>query len=84
MLQDSMYKNIKRYQKAFRKEGGDSDAVDFVPVTFALPAEYGVFAEEFKRHPGATWIMKPPNAAQGEGIFLVNKLSQVCWGARLR
>ena len=42
-----------------------------------LPAEYGLFVEEFKRTPGTTWIMKPVGRAQGKGIFLFNRLSQV-------
>lgn len=45
--------------------------------TFVLPSEYGMFVEEFKRSPGAIWIMKPIGRAQGRGIFLFNKLSQI-------
>ena len=33
--------------------------------------------EEFKRNPSAMWIMKPTNMAQGKGIFIINKLSQL-------
>ena len=32
----------------------------------SLPAEYGLFVEEFKRTPGTTWIMKPVGRAQGK------------------
>jgi len=46
-------------------------------MTYNLPADYTIFAEEQKRAPNATWIMKPCNAAQGKGIFLVNKLAQL-------
>lgn len=42
-----------------------------------LPAEYGMFLEEFKKHPGARWIMKPIGKAQGRGIFLFEKLSEI-------
>lgn len=35
-----------------------------------------MFVEEFKRS-GGVWIMKPIGKAQGQGIFLFNKLSQV-------
>eukprot|EP00798_Chlamydomonas_sp_ICE-L_P013419 gene13419-19273_t len=35
-----------------------------------------MFVEEFKRS-GGTWIMKPIGRAQGAGIFLFNKLSQI-------
>lgn len=49
----------------------------FFPMTFVLPAEYGLFVEQFKKMPGATWIMKPIGKAQGKGIFLFNRLSQI-------
>ena len=45
--------------------------------SFVVPAEYGLFLEEFKRTPGAVWIMKPIGKAQGKGIFLFNKLHQI-------
>lgn len=50
---------------------------DFFPSTYVVPSEYGLFLEEFKRCPGVTWIMKPIGKAQGKGIFLFNKLSQI-------
>lgn len=43
-------------------------------MTYILPGDYTIFAEEFKKYPNATWIMKPTAMAQGKGIFLVNKL----------
>ena len=46
-------------------------------VTFTLPADYTLFVEEFRRTPNSVWIMKPTNRAQGKGIFLINKLSQI-------
>ena len=44
-----------------------------------MPTDYGVFVEEFKQQHGssAIWIMKPIGKAQGKGIFLFNKLSQI-------
>ena len=42
-----------------------------------VPQEYGLFYEEFKRQPNNTWIMKPVGRAQGKGIFLFTKLSQI-------
>jgi len=50
---------------------------DWVPTTFALPSDYAIFVEEFRRHPNATWIAKPTGQAQGRGIFLVSKLNQL-------
>uniref|UniRef100_A0A7S3D9R4 Tubulin--tyrosine ligase-like protein 9 n=1 Tax=Palpitomonas bilix TaxID=652834 RepID=A0A7S3D9R4_9EUKA len=38
---------------------------------------YGLFHEEYKKQPGSVWIMKPIGKAQGKGIFLFNKLSQI-------
>ncbi|XP_075755483.1 polyglutamylase complex subunit TTLL1 isoform X1 [Pelodiscus sinensis] len=83
---DLMVKNIKRYRKELEKEGsplaerdenGKYIYLDFVPVTFMLPADYNLFVEEFRKNPSSTWIMKPCGKAQGKGIFLINKLSQI-------
>ena len=38
--------------------------------------DYSLFVEEFRKAP-VPWIMKPIAKAQGRGIFLINKLSQV-------
>uniref|UniRef100_A0A3Q3VMP7 Polyglutamylase complex subunit TTLL1 n=1 Tax=Mola mola TaxID=94237 RepID=A0A3Q3VMP7_MOLML len=83
---DLMIKNIKRYRKDLEKEGsplaekdenGKYIYLDFVPVTFMLPSDYNLFVEEFRKNPSSTWIMKPCGKAQGKGIFLINKLSQI-------
>uniref|UniRef100_A0A8D1FBI4 Polyglutamylase complex subunit TTLL1 n=1 Tax=Sus scrofa TaxID=9823 RepID=A0A8D1FBI4_PIG len=83
---DLMVKNIKRYRKELEKEGsplaekdesGKYLYLDFVPVTYMLPADYNLFVEEFRKSPSSTWIMKPCGRAQGKGIFLINKLSQI-------
>jgi tubulin polyglutamylase TTLL1 len=81
-----MYKNIKRYRKELEKDNnpiavrdghGAYAKLDIVPVTYTLPSDYSLFVEEFKRTSNAMWIMKPAGKAQGRGIFMVNKLSQV-------
>lgn len=83
---DLMVKNLKRYRKDLEKEGSllaEKDAtgaykhLDFIPVTFMLPADYNLFVEEFRKNPSSTWIMKPCGKARGIGIFLINKLSQL-------
>ena len=42
-----------------------------------MPADFNLFAEDFKKDPNTTWIMKPAAKAQGKGIFLINKISQI-------
>ncbi|XP_062513741.1 polyglutamylase complex subunit TTLL1-like isoform X2 [Corticium candelabrum] len=83
---DLMVKNIKRYRKDLEKDGnslaerdetGRYVYLDFIPLTFVLPADYNIFVEEFRKNPSSPWIMKPTGKAQGVGIFLVNKLSQI-------
>eukprot|EP00760_Papus_ankaliazontas_P024302 PhM_4_TR2220/c0_g1_i1/m.25704/K16599/TTLL1; tubulin polyglutamylase TTLL1 len=49
---------------------------DFVPLTYSLPSDFAIFSEEFKKH-NCMWIVKPANKSQGNGIFLVSKLSQI-------
>ena len=75
---DLLIKNLKRAKKQLEKEGNAAEAAkyDFSPQTYSLPAEYGLFVEEFKRT-GGVWIMKPIGRAQGKGIFLFNRLSQI-------
>lgn len=68
--------NSKRHA-VFFNETAFSLCADFVPVTFMLPADYNLFVEEFRKNPSSTWIMKPCGKAQGKGIFLINKLSQI-------
>ncbi|OQR90239.1 tubulin-tyrosine ligase family [Achlya hypogyna] len=87
---DLMVKNIKRYKKEAEKDPASAEKLDFIPVTYTLPADYSLFVEvviamrplimfgvqEFRRNPNVMWIMKPCSKAQGKGIFIINKLSQ--------
>ncbi|CAF3321127.1 unnamed protein product [Rotaria socialis] len=83
---DLMVKNIKRYRRELEKDGnllcekddtGVHKYLDFIPVTYMMPADYNLFADDFRRDPNHTWIMKPAARAQGKGIFLINKMSQI-------
>ncbi|XP_047136933.1 polyglutamylase complex subunit TTLL1 isoform X1 [Hydra vulgaris] len=83
---DLMLKNIKRYRKDLEKEGSlyaEKDVtgkylyLDFIPTTFTLPSDYNLFVEEFRKSPTSPWIMKPASRSQGDGIFLINSLSQL-------
>ncbi|XP_046959674.1 polyglutamylase complex subunit TTLL1-like [Vanessa cardui] len=51
--------------------------LDFIPTTYVLPSNYKRFVDEYHRFPQSTWIMKPCGKSQGEGIFLINKLSKL-------
>ncbi|GMH79404.1 hypothetical protein TrST_g8540 [Triparma strigata] len=75
---DLLIKNLKKRKRQLEKEGSYEEATqyDFFPVTFNLPREYALFVEEFKRQ-GGLWIMKPIGSAQGKGIFLFSKLSEI-------
>eukprot|EP00758_Cryptobia_borreli_P009611 Tbor_TRINITY_DN5494_c0_g4::TRINITY_DN5494_c0_g4_i2::g.24866::m.24866/K16603/TTLL9; tubulin polyglutamylase TTLL9 len=76
---DLMVKNFKRMKKALEKEDrlDESAKFDFFPATFSLPTDWAMFELEFRRNPNAVWIMKPPAKAQGKGIFLFTKMSQI-------
>ncbi|KAJ1502386.1 putative tubulin polyglutamylase ttll9 [Coelomomyces lativittatus] len=67
-------------KESFKLQGGGkrlAQRYDLISRSFVLPQEHALFQEEFKRHPGTVWIMKPVGKAQGRGIFLINKMSQV-------
>ncbi|KAJ9582320.1 hypothetical protein L9F63_003356, partial [Diploptera punctata] len=84
---DLMVKNIKRYLRELEREKdplaergeipGKYIHLNFIPTTYVLPADYNMFVEEYRRSPQSTWIMKPCGKSQGEGIFLINKLSKL-------
>jgi tubulin polyglutamylase TTLL1 len=76
-----MVKNIKRYRKELNRDNRILNEtkykyVDFLPLTFTLPGDYNLFAEEFKKS-RSNWIMKPTDKARGIGIFIINRLSQI-------
>ena len=75
---DLMAKNLKKRRRQLEKEGKyeDAQSFDFIPTTFVLPREYSIFVEEFKKT-GGVWIMKPIGSAQGKGIFLFSRLSEI-------
>uniref|UniRef100_A0A2S2QC69 Putative tubulin polyglutamylase TTLL1 n=1 Tax=Sipha flava TaxID=143950 RepID=A0A2S2QC69_9HEMI len=77
---DLLLKNIRRYNRELKRDAAGtrrSDATDFFPTTFEMPKEYDLFLEEFTRGESKVWIMKPVGKCHGNGIFLVNRLSQV-------
>lgn len=75
---DLLVKNLKKYKRHLQRSNPiEGDTYDFWPTTYVLPGDYALFAEEFKRNPSSTWIMKPVGRAQGKGIFIFQKLSQI-------
>lgn len=76
---DNLVKNINRMRRQLERSGAAEEAAkyNFLPTSYVLPGDYGLFVEQFKRSSGALWIMKPIGGAQGRGIFLFSKLSQI-------
>jgi hypothetical protein len=74
---DMMIKNIRKHKRQLQKEKTLTEADwDFLPLTYFLPSEYIMFAEDFRKK-GGLWIMKPTSRCQGQGIFIIDKLAQV-------
>jgi hypothetical protein len=73
---------MKQHHPLLQERHSEAAQYNFFPLTYVVPSEYRMFVEEFKRS-GGTWIMKPIGKCQGQGIFLFNKLSQVCGRALL-
>ena len=75
---DLMAKNLNRARRQAAKKHGKeaADAFDIVPETYVLPNEALMMKRAFCER-GGLWIMKPIGRAQGRGIFVVNKISQI-------
>ncbi|KAK2963300.1 putative Tubulin glycylase 3B [Blattamonas nauphoetae] len=76
---DFLIRNLKRYHRELAREGllqTVGDILDYVPCTFNIPIDLPLFFDEYRKRPRSTWIVKPGALSQGQGIFLVNRLSQ--------
>ena len=74
---DRLCFNIVRLQERFGK-----NAFDFCPDTYILPDEFGDFYNHYqklKQHESKknVWIVKPANACQGRGIYIVDDINDV-------
>ena len=91
---DLLAKNLKAHRRRLEKAGKIDEAAtyDFVPETYALPNDYELFAEAFRRDekkreetnagstendPAPLYIAKPAGKAQGRGIFLFRRLARL-------
>eukprot|EP01006_Ploeotia_vitrea_P042742 TRINITY_DN66658_c1_g4_i1.p1 TRINITY_DN66658_c1_g4~~TRINITY_DN66658_c1_g4_i1.p1 ORF type:complete len:731 (+),score=30.81 TRINITY_DN66658_c1_g4_i1:52-2244(+) len=66
---DSLWRNIARMRSKF-----GAQEFGFVPQSYILPNDFRTFAQDFRRHGGGTYIVKPCASACGRGIRLLNKL----------
>lgn len=80
---DLLVKNVQNYLKNKHPSLCMED-IDFLPATYRLPSEYEHFVNEYNANNHKnndtntnTWIIKPFDRCQGDGIFLVNQLAEV-------
>ena len=66
---DCLWVNLNRKQKTF------PELFDFLPLTFLLRNSYDAFLKH--RHSRDFWILKPVDAARGEGIRVLAKTEPV-------
>ena len=84
---DLLAKNVKAHRRRLEKAGDVNEAkkYDFMPETYALPNDYELFADKFRRDetarpataPVPLYIAKPAGKAQGRGIFLFRRLKRL-------
>ena len=69
---DMLARNLKRLKKQFPQH------YKFFPDTYILPAEKSEFVKKFEdKRKLKTYIVKPEAAAQGRGIFLIQKPNSI-------
>ena len=75
---DLMAKNLNRARRQAAKNEGAEKAsrFDILPLTYVMPQEAMMMRRAFRER-GWLWIMKPIGRAQGKGIFIVHKASQI-------
>lgn len=66
---DFLWQNVQRKRQKF------PHLLDFMPLTYCLKSEYEAFLAN--RHTSQYWIIKPVDAARGEGIFVVGSTEEV-------
>lgn len=90
---DKLVRNIRRYRRELEKCGsltvkhldGTFSNLNFIPVTFMLPADYNLFVDEYRRVGPSTWIVKPVGKSNGSGIFLINNLAKIAkWTKKIK
>lgn len=71
-----MYRNLKRYKKLLLKSNKIDEAklCDGMPLTYELPNDFRLFAEEYHKQPGSTWIVKPAGRSQGKGTIISDRI----------
>lgn len=86
---DLLYRNIRKYCQKLETEGDQLGSkiyngqtneytfMDFLPSTYILPIDYGIFLEKYRKMTNSIWIMKPCGRSLGTGITVVNSLVQV-------
>ena len=62
---------VSRMRKTFDKE------FKMCPISFQLPEEGTALENYMKEHPKFTFIAKPSRGKGGEGIFLINKFTDI-------
>lgn len=65
-----------RLKLAHQKFGQDKFG-NFHPTTFVLPRDYDELREYWQNSPSKLFIMKPPASARGNGIKVINNISQI-------
>lgn len=47
-----LIRNLKKHKKNLEREGkqAEAQAYNFYPLTFVVPSEYVIFADEFKKY----------------------------------
>ncbi|BES88074.1 tubulin-tyrosine ligase activity [Nesidiocoris tenuis] len=69
---DRLWKNIYKFMTKFgKKEFG------FLPRTYVLPQDTKILRQAWDKNSKGKWIVKPPAAARGTGIKVINKWTQI-------
>ena len=75
-LHQTLQTALRRWQNL---PGHDPQAQwpSFLPATFNMPEDFAALQAAANTSPDSAWIVKPANAARGEGIYLTDSVAEV-------
>jgi hypothetical protein len=82
-VKDTLVQGLRMHRRDAVKQGLDASALDFLPITYTLPAELPQLLKAQASNPERVWILKPAGGSGGREIALTSapeEMTAYCTG----